>query len=95
MGTKINPGAHDCYHNAAPDEEMFILLGRDRMAGALVELWTLLREKEQGNTEKVQEARACASRMKQQASTMPYTMQDLLRGFRYEALCEEILRRGG
>lgn len=30
MGTKNNPGEFDCYANAAPDEPMFILLGRDQ-----------------------------------------------------------------
>jgi hypothetical protein len=43
MGTKNNPGSYDCYKNAAPDEPMFILLGRDRIGGVLVLLWCYLR----------------------------------------------------
>jgi hypothetical protein len=39
MGTKRNPGKYDCYDRAQPDEPMFILLGRDRMAGQLVSMW--------------------------------------------------------
>lgn len=44
MGTKNNPGKFDCYANAADDEEMFILLARDRHYATLVRIWTLLRE---------------------------------------------------
>lgn len=38
MGTKNNPGTFDCYANAAPDEPMFVLLGRDKHAPLLVRL---------------------------------------------------------
>src|SRR5579863_8556379 len=60
MGTKNNPGAWDCYANAEPDEPMFVLLGRDPMAGALVRLWALAREEQGKDPSKVQEARMCA-----------------------------------
>lgn len=43
MGTKNNPGAFDCFANAEPDEPMFVLLGRDPVAGLIVELWAHLR----------------------------------------------------
>ncbi len=43
MGTKNDPGAHDCYAAAHPDEPMFILLGRDPVAPLLVRLWAELR----------------------------------------------------
>lgn len=43
MSTKNNPGTHDCYTRAAPDEPMFVLLGRDPMAAALVRAWALMR----------------------------------------------------
>lgn len=43
MGTKANPGPYDCYAAAEPDEPMFILLGRDRHAAALVNLWAAMR----------------------------------------------------
>ena len=44
MGTKNNPGEFDCYANAQPDEPMFVLLGRDKHAPALVWLWAVLRQ---------------------------------------------------
>lgn len=43
MGTKNNPGQFDCYANAEPDEPMFVLLGRDRLAGHLVSIWSKIR----------------------------------------------------
>lgn len=61
MGTKNNPGKFDCYANAAPDEPMFVLLGRDRHAALLVRLWALLRHREGENAEKVAETVACAN----------------------------------
>lgn len=48
MGTKTNPGRFDCYTAAEPDEPMFILLGRDRHAAALVNLWAAMRMGEEG-----------------------------------------------
>lgn len=63
MGTKNNPGRFDCYANAAPDEPMFVLLGRDRHAAGLVQLWALLRHREGEDEEKVAEALACAKAM--------------------------------
>lgn len=43
MGSKNNPGKFDCYANADPDEPMFILLGRDPVAGPLIGLWIFIR----------------------------------------------------
>lgn len=43
MGTKNNPGKFDCYDSAAPDEPMFILLGRDPCAGPVVRMWIQMR----------------------------------------------------
>jgi hypothetical protein len=65
MGTKNNPGQFDCYANAEPDEPMFILLGRDKHASALVELWALMRAAEGEDPAKVEEAFACAEAMRQ------------------------------
>lgn len=39
MGTKINPGTHDCWRAALPDEPMFILLARDATAPARIREW--------------------------------------------------------
>ncbi len=63
MGTKNNPGQFDCYANAAPDEPMFVLLGRDKHAPTLVRLWAILRAGEGEDEEKVAEAHACAKAM--------------------------------
>jgi hypothetical protein len=63
MGTKNKPGAFDCYANAEPDEPMFVLLGRDKHAPALVWLWAALRELDGEKPEKVAEARDCCQAM--------------------------------
>lgn len=43
MATKNNPGAFDCYADAAPDEPIFVLRANDELASHLVELWALIR----------------------------------------------------
>lgn len=70
MGTKNNPGKFDCYHNALPDEPMFILLGRDGLAPELVEAWALRRLKQveegirpEADRAMAQEAYDCAQAM--------------------------------
>lgn len=67
MATKNNPGKFDCYANAAPDEPMFILLGRDPTAGMLVRIWAILRENINEDESKVEEARKCALELDQWA----------------------------
>lgn len=65
MGTKTNPGPFDCYAAAAPDEPMFILLGRDPDAAALVCMWAAmcrLRDSAE-NGLKIAEAEQCAEDM--------------------------------
>lgn len=64
MGTKNNPGEFDCYANADPDEPMFILLGRDKHAPLLVELWAKLRAADGEDPQKVSEARECGAAMR-------------------------------
>lgn len=39
MGTKLKPGAFDCYDAAEDDEPMFVLLARDEDAPALIYEW--------------------------------------------------------
>ena len=63
MATKNNPGPYDCFANAGPDEPLFILLGRDRHAPALVWLWSALRELEEEDPAKVLNALSCARDM--------------------------------
>jgi hypothetical protein len=43
MATKNNPGRYDCYANARPDEQMFVLLDRDPLAPFLVSIWSKVR----------------------------------------------------
>lgn len=71
MGTKNTPGTFDCYSNALPDEPMFILLGRDADAPALVDAWADDRAAQIQNGNKPQEdmamvieARQCAFAMR-------------------------------
>lgn len=63
MGTKMNPGAFDCYANAAEDEPMFVLLARDERAPELVRRWANVAEAGGTNPAKVAEARKCATDM--------------------------------
>lgn len=65
MGTKNNPGEFDCYANAEPDEPMFVLLGRDRGAPAVVEMWCAMAEFLGTDPEKIAEARQCAKHMRE------------------------------
>lgn len=67
MSKKSSPPAYDCYANAEPDEDMFILLARDKHAPALVLLWALLRELDGEDPAKVEEARRCAADMQKWA----------------------------
>jgi hypothetical protein len=63
VGSKSNPGPHDCYSRAEPDEPMFVLLGRDPMAAILVELWAAVRECTHPGDPMVAEALKCAADM--------------------------------
>lgn len=73
MGTKNNPGAFDCYANAEPDEPMFVLLGRDPVAGLIVEIWAHLRV-EMGKDAKddpiIVEALECAKALNKYAAAL-------------------------
>lgn len=71
MGTKNNPAPFDCYANALPDEEMFVLLARDPDAPALVEQWADNRawaiatgKRPESDMAMVTEARECAAKMR-------------------------------
>ncbi len=67
MGTKNNPGKFDCYANAEPDEPMFVLLGRDKIAWLFVYLWSAMRHDMEGETDQAVEAKACAAAMRRYA----------------------------
>jgi hypothetical protein len=64
MSSKNNPGPFDCYAAAEPSEPMFILLGRDVHAPALVEEWANARMTCGEAPEKVKEAREIALDMR-------------------------------
>lgn len=64
MTTKECPGDFDCYRNAHGDEHMFILLGRDKHAPQLVELWARIRDESGEDPEQVNDARKCANDMR-------------------------------
>lgn len=71
MGTKADPGKHDCYARAEADEPLFALLARDASAPELVERWARYRneaifrgEKPESDCELVIEAIALAKTMR-------------------------------
>lgn len=65
MGSKINPGQHDCHAAALPDEPMFTLLARDPVAPDLVRRWASARGLTASTDDfaKLNEARVCAGAM--------------------------------
>jgi len=71
--TKNNPGLYDCYQSAAPDEPLFVLLGRDLYAAHLVRVWADLREEDGEDPKKVAEARLCADKMDEWARKLGKT----------------------
>lgn len=84
MGTKNNPGVFDCYGAAEPDEPMFILLGRDPLAGELVRAWAMKRSAMGESGDKVMEAVNVATAMdkfaiewRERKATMPVTIESL------------------
>ncbi len=71
MGTKNNPGSYNCHANAHPDEPMFVLLGRDPAAAAIVRLWTALRERlGEKDRAMLAEATACSTEMEAWARSL-------------------------
>jgi hypothetical protein len=71
MGSKNEPGDFDCYHNALPDEPMFILLARDPSSPERVEDWATERQrlidkgfKPKSDQAMVDEAIRCAANMR-------------------------------
>lgn len=93
MGTKNNPGAYDCVASAHPDEAMFALLGRDRIAGSLVRLWALAREQMGEDPPKVAEAHDCAALMDAWCRSCGKTPADVLDLLPFEVLKDAALRR--
>lgn len=83
MGTKNNPGKFDCYTAAKPDEPMFVLLGRDPYAPALVRAWANMRaEMEPSNDgEKQTEAREVAYQMERYLKELGKPVVEMEVGF--------------
>lgn len=68
MFTKRDPGVSACYEKAEPDEPMFVLLGRDPIAFAVVGIWSYLRVLVGYDDEaQLEEARQCAFAMREYA----------------------------
>lgn len=70
MGTKNDPGKFDCYANAAPDEPMFILLGRDPAAAMALVFWCELRVElglNGANDSQIKDAQDCYKKMVEEA----------------------------
>lgn len=73
MGTKKDPGRHDCYDRAYPDEPLFVLRAKDYSAPDLVRHWAHIRmekaadivnESERSHeVDKIVEALRCARQM--------------------------------
>jgi len=71
MGTKNNPGLHDCYAKAEPDEPIFVLLARDPAAPHAIEQWAndraamiFAKQKPESDRPMIAEARECAEAMR-------------------------------
>lgn len=96
MGTKNNPGQYDCYANAHPDEPMFVLLGRDPLAGALVRLWCDARDSLKPGDKKIAEAANCATLMEAWCQNAAHRMpeRNVLALLPFEHLATELRRRG-
>lgn len=94
MGTKINPGKYDCLANADPNEPFFVLLGRDRMAASLVDLWAHAREATGEDPDKVGEARDVVAAMKNELFLRHKTKLDVLDLVPLETLTAALARRG-
>lgn len=79
MGTKNNPGEFDCYANAKPDEPMFVLLARDRLAPSIVRNWAYNYEQgklalgilTENQENKINEALQCADTMEKWQKANP------------------------
>ncbi len=64
MATKNKPGVYDCYSRAEPDEPMFVLLGRDPTAAAMVVAWACIHAmRKPDELDKTREALICARDM--------------------------------
>jgi hypothetical protein len=81
MGTKKDPGKFDCYAKLADDEPYFVLRGKDPVAWILVNLWVTYRklmalpyaskQDAMAHHLKLDEATACAQRMREYATHHP------------------------
>ncbi len=63
MFTKNDAGTFDYFARAGDSEPLFVLLGRDRHAPALVWLWAVLRELDGEDEATVKNARECCEAM--------------------------------
>lgn len=94
MASKNNPGHYDCYANAEPDEPMFVLLGRDKMAGSLVRLWSEARFNDGEQPRKVNEAMTCAAAQDDWAGSKGKQPINVLDFVNFDTLADALRRRG-
>lgn len=69
MGTKSEVKPFDCYANALPHEQMFIVLARDVASPATIRFWCLERVKlgkNKWSDPQIIEAMECARKMEEQ-----------------------------
>lgn len=94
VGTKNNPGKYDCLASASPNEPFFVLLGRDRMAPSLVEMWAQAREATGEVADKVGEARDVVAAMKNELFLRHKVPTDVLDLVPLATLTAALERRG-
>jgi hypothetical protein len=94
MASKNNPGRYDCYANAHPDEPMFVLLGRDKMAASLVRLWAEARFNDGEHQPKVEEAMTCATTQEDWARAQGKDPVNVLDFVGFDTLASALRRRG-
>jgi hypothetical protein len=91
MGTRNNPGKYDCYYKAAPDEPIFVLLGRDPVASVVVRFWIQMRKLIGGTQQdKLDEALRCARYMEDYAIFLDRDNQSATRAMQATATDDEI-----
>jgi len=91
--TKNNPGPNSCYERAAPDEPMFVLLGRDVAAPFCVLLWCKMRLLIEGPSDQVIEAAKHSEDLRDWAITLKKDEKIKLAYDAFRAACAEVAHK--